>query len=147
MDQVRRLHRPHSPARGRTKDFYSYVLNYTGLAPAATATQSFSIDTDSDFVMSKMEQQTDIALAAITESTYPIPLVTVQITDGGSSRQLFSQAVPVGSVFGSGERPFILPGTRMFSAASTVTVTLVNYSAATTYNIRLVFTGIKHYRF
>lgn len=131
----------------RSIDFYSYVLDFSALAAAGSTGQSFSIDTDSDFMLQKLCQTTDIAGAVITNATFPVPLVTIQITDGGSSRHLFSRPAAMGSLFGFGAEPFILPAPRVFSAGSTVTVSLVNYSAATAYNIRLAFIGLKKYRF
>lgn len=130
----------------QARDFYSYVLNFSALASGATTTQSFTVDTDSDFFMMKIAQVSDIAAAAYTRSAIPIPLVTMQITDGGSSRQLFSDAVPLDAVAGRGENPFILPSPRKFAASSSVTVQLTNYDAATTYNIRLALIGEKRYR-
>lgn len=130
---------------GRENDFYSYVINFASLANGVSSSGSFSIDTDSDFILTMMTQQSDLALAAVTDSTRIVPLVTVQVTDGGSSRQLFSNPVPIPSVFGCGENPYILPAPRRFSAGSTINVAVANYSTATTYNLRLVFSGIKEY--
>lgn len=131
----------------KTQDFYSYIINFSALANGSSDSGSISIDTDSDFFLMKMTQQSDIAAAAQTSSSLVVPLVTLQITDGGSSRQLFSQAVPISAIMGSGENPYILPAPRMFSAGSTVTLSVANYSAATTYNLRLVLSGIKQYKY
>jgi len=131
----------------RRQDFYSYVLDFSAVAAGAVSSNSFSIDTDSNFSLSMMMQQSDLAGAAITVSTDIVPLCTIQITDGGSSRQLFSNPAPLAAVMGKGDNPFILPNVREFAAGSTVSVTLTNYSAATTYNVRLVFSGIKTYIF
>lgn len=133
--------------QARNIDFYSYVVNFAGLAAAGSASQSFSIDTDSDFLLQKLCNIVDVAGAAITSSSIPVPLVTVQISDGGSSRQMFSQPAPMGAVFGNGYEPFILPAPRLISAGSTMTVSVTNYSAATTYNIRMAFIGLKRYKF
>ena len=135
------------PTVETTKDFYNYVVDFIGLASGATTTQTFNIDTDSMFFLMKLTQQSDIAAAAVTRSANVIPLCTIQVNDGGSTRQLFSEPAPIPAVFGTGENPFMLPVPRQFSPGSTVSVTLSNYSAATTYNTRLVFSGAKHYRF
>jgi hypothetical protein len=54
-----------------------------------------------------------------------------------------SGAVPVVNLFGIGEIPFILPVPRIFKARSSITVAVANFSAATTYNLRLSFIGTK----
>lgn len=131
----------------KTLDFYGYILNFAAVAPGNAPSASFTIDLDSDFYLQKLVQETDIAGAAVTTASEVIPLVTVQIQDGGSSRSLFSAPCPIHAVFGTGENPFILPAPRQFAAGASVTVSLVNYSAATTYNLRLAFLGIKKYKF
>lgn len=131
----------------RNKDFYSYVVNFAALAAGASATQNFSIDTDGDFVLTSLTYQADLAGAALTESGNIVPLCVAQITDGGSSRQLFSQSAPVPAIFGRGDNPFNLPGPRLLVAGSTINVALENYSDATAYNIRMVFIGVKQYHF
>lgn len=130
----------------RNQDFYGYVLNFSALAAAANSTGTFQIDQDSDFLLQKMTMVADIAGAAITNSSMPVPLATMQVTDGGSSRSLFSAAAPLGAVFGNGMEPFILPAPRYIAAGSSISVALTNYSAATSYNIRLVFAGIRFYK-
>lgn len=129
----------------RSMDFYGYTVDIASIAAAATVTQTFSIDTDSNFVLQKMTQESDISGAAVTTGTEVVPLCKIQVQDGGSSRQMFSQPVSLHGVFGTGENPFILPAPRLFSAGSTVTITVTNYSAATTYHIVLHFLGLKKY--
>lgn len=125
------------------KDFYTYALSFSSLAAAASATDAFNIQADSDFAVLKMTYFADIAAAAQTRANLVIPLVTVIILDTGSGRQLMDSGVPVSSVFGTGEEPYILPKPKIFAARSTVQCTVTNFDAATTYNLRLVFTGVK----
>src|SRR5512139_1353303 len=108
-------------------DFYAYGVDIASLANGASTSQSFSIDTDSDFFMMKFVMQADLAGVALTSSSDIIPLCTIQITDGGSSRQMFSRPAALKAVFGNGENPFILPAPRQFSAGSSVTVAITNY--------------------
>ena len=81
--------------------------------------------------------------AAQTESTRVIPLVTMQVTDSGSGRNLFESPVAVPSLFGTGELPFILPTPKLFSARSTITIAVANFDTAATYNLRFSFIGYK----
>lgn len=127
-------------------DFFTYEVDFAALAAAATATGQFSILADSDFYLQKMAYFADIAAAAQTDSTRVIPLVTMLVTDTGAGRQLMQAAVPIPSLMGTGQIPFILPAPRLFRANSTAQVQVTNFSAATTYNLRLSFIGQKAFR-
>lgn len=125
------------------EDFTVYELDFLALAPAATSTQAIAIQADSAFAWTKAAYYATIANAAFVENTRPIPSVTVQILDTGSGRQLFNAALPVPSIFGVGQLPFILPVERVFQRRSSMSVTVNNFDAAVTYNLRLSFIGKK----
>jgi hypothetical protein len=125
------------------EDFFVYTAQFAALAPAAVAQSSIQIQADSHFKWIKATLQCDIAAAAYLDSTRPIPLASLQITDGGTGRQLLFQAMPLETIFGSGALPFILPVPRIFRARSNISLSITNFSAATTYNIRLAFVGTK----
>lgn len=128
-------------------DFFVYEVDFTaGIIAGATSNGSFTVQADSDFKWLKACYFADIAVGAQTASALIIPLATVLITDQGSGRQLMSAAVPIPNIFGIGQIPFILPVPKLFSSKSTVGVTVANFSAATTYNIRLSFIGVKVFR-
>jgi len=127
------------------RDFYIYEAEALALAPAGNANDIINIEADSDFILQKFTYQADIAAAAYLESTRPIPLITVQLIDSGSGRQLMNNPIPVESFMGSGELPFILPNPRKFLRNSTIQIAFNNFDAAITYNIRLAFIGYKIY--
>lgn len=128
------------------KDFFVYQEDFSAIANGATASGNINIQADSDFVVQKLTYFADIAAAVQTDSSRVIPLVSVLVTDTGSGRNLMESALPISNLFGTGEIPFILPQPKMFLARSTITVTLANFSAATTYNVRLSFIGYKIFR-
>lgn len=125
------------------KDFYVYQEDFAALAAGATASGNIQIQADSDFAVQKLTYFADIAAAGQTADTRVIPLITAQVIDTGSGRNLFESALPVPSVFGTGELPFILPTPKIFAARSTVTINIANFDAANTYNLRLSFIGYK----
>lgn len=127
------------------KEFYTYEEDFTGVTSGNSATGNINIQADSDFVMQKLAYHADIAAAAVTDSSRVIPNMTVIITDTGSGRQLMESAVPIASLFGTGQLPFILPTPRLFLARSTINIVVANFDAAVTYNLRLSFTGYKQY--
>jgi len=128
------------------KDFFVYQEDFSALASGATASGNINIQADSDFVVQKLTYFADIAAAVQTNSSRVIPLTSVIVTDTGSGRNLMESALPISNLFGTGQIPFILPQPKMFLARSTITITLANFSAATTYNIRLSFIGYKIFR-
>ncbi|MDH5654203.1 MAG: hypothetical protein OEZ39_20290 [Gammaproteobacteria bacterium] len=131
---------------GKGKDFYTYRSTALALAFGGNATDNINIEASSDFLVQKLTYQVDIAAAAFTDSTRPIPNVTLQITDTGSGQQFFSDALPIPMIFGTGQVPFILPIPRLVMANSALQLAYTNYDAAVTYNIYLGFIGMKIYR-
>ena len=128
-------------------DFFNYEVDFTaGIAAGGTANSSFTVQADSDFKWLKACYFADIAVAAQTDSARVVPLATVLITDQGSGRQLMSAATPIPNIFGTGQIPFILPVPKIFASKSTISVSVVNFSAASTYNIRLSFIGVKLFK-
>lgn len=128
------------------KQFYIYELQTLALAAAGTATDTINIDTSSEFHWVMANYEADIAAAAFTDSTRPIPNVTIQLTDTGSSRQFFQAAIPIPSIFGTGEQPFYLPIEQVFRPNSTIVCDFTNFDAAVAYNIRLALIGWKDFK-
>ena len=129
------------------RDFYTYEEDFleADLTAGSTLNGSIEIQADSDFVWQKATYFADLAGAVQTFNTRVIPLVTVQLIDTGSGRNLFELAAPIPSMFGIGELPFVLPIPRLFFARSTIQVQISNFSAATAYGLRLSFIGYKAY--
>ncbi len=124
-------------------DFFVYELDFAAAAPAGTPNLSFTVQANSHFLWQYAAYAADIAAAAYLDSTRPVPNVSAMITDSGSGRQLMSANVPIPAVFGTGQLPFQLPAPRLFKALSNVQVTLLNFDAAVTYNLKLSFIGLK----
>ncbi len=127
------------------RDFYTYEAEALALAFGGSANDVINIEADSDFIMQKLSFQADIAGAAFTDSTRVIPNISVQLVDTGSGRQLMQNPIPIPSMFGWGELPFVLDNPRKFLRNSTIQVAFTNFDAAVTYNIRLAFIGYKIY--
>ncbi len=130
------------------KDHFIYTARTsTALAAGASQTVNINLEADANFTAVKMAYFADIAGAAQTEDTKVVPLVRVEIQDSGSGRNLQQIAVPIDSLAGRGNLPFVLPIPRVFSANSTIKVTFTNYSAATSYaNVELSFIGFKSFK-
>jgi hypothetical protein len=130
------------------KDWYAYPLTFGAMAPAATLTQTIQIDAAADFFLDRLEQLTMVngTTTAPSASTLWVPLVTIQISDGGSNRNLFQNPVLLGHICGNGPWPHMLRFPRWFNKNSTINVTLTSVDGTNTYsNIYLNFEGFKVY--
>ena len=126
-------------------DWYVYNVLFTAIAPGAQQTANVAIEADANFILVKLSGFADIAAAAQTYNTRVVPLITLQITDTGSGRNLLNGATAWSNIVGWGEIPYILPIRRKFKANSTIRVQAINFDAAVTYNARLSFSGIKDF--
>lgn len=136
--------------KGYVEDYTVYELDFRSLAVGATASQSIPIQADSAFKWTKACMFASIGAfpgAAFTDATRPVPNATVQVQDTGSGRLLYNAPVPVSSVFGYGNLPFILPVERVFAERSAITVTVTNNSAADIYNLLLSLIGAKVFKY
>lgn len=131
--------------KSRRWDFYIYQSAVTDIAPATQVTDFITIEADADFIWMQATYVANIAAAAFTANTRPIPLVNLQLTDTGSGRQLSNGAVPIPNYFGTGELPNILTTPRFFSRNSSIQLVYTNFDAAVTYNLNLSFVGVKIY--
>lgn len=106
---------------------------------------NFLVDSSAPFMLVSQQQFSDIAGAAQTSGTLITPGCTVFIVEQASNRQWMNGPVPVMNIFGTAAQPYYLPQPRLLPANTNVAVTLANYEAANTYNVRLSFTGWRYY--
>src|SRR5579862_6046377 len=127
------------------RDFYSYTQR-AALAGVVGTTVAlvYQIEADSYFYLNALSFQADAALAALTDGTNVVPLVTIVIFDSGSGRQLMANPTPLNCIAGYNGNPFRLPKPRRFAPTSQITVTMVNYSA-NAYNVSFTLSGFKVY--
>lgn len=137
------------PPIAEKKDYFTYAVTLASIAGGgAQAQASINFEADTEFTVVKMAYSADIAGAAQTDSSRVIPLVTVQITDSGSGRNLQNSPIPIHTICGEGGLPMVLPIPRTFAPNSTLTFTFTNESAATTYaNLRVVLIGYKTFKY
>lgn len=131
--------------RVRVRSFFVYAPAALSLAPAAQSSVVVRIDAASDFYWIKAAFMADIAGAAQTDSSRIVPNWDCQLQSGGSDKNLFSTSVPIPSVFGTGQMPFVLPFPQKLVRNSELTVTMISREAANTLNMRLAFIGWKDY--
>ncbi len=130
------------------KDTFTYSTSFSNanLTAGNTVTNNLAIQADADFIILAQTFEADVAAAGQTFSSATYPLVNVLLTDTGSGRQLMNQAVPVPSIFGNGQFPFVLPQPKKLDARSNLAVAVTNRDAAQAYNLTLNFIGAKLFK-
>jgi len=130
-----------------SREPYTFPVNFVNVVAAATApVGSFFVDASSPFML--VEQNyvaTPYPVTVMTEATRLIPNMQVQITEQASNRNWQSAAVPVSSIFGTGENPWFLPQPRLIPANTVVSITVNNFDTAQAYNLYLSFIGFRLY--
>lgn len=130
------------------RDFYIYELDFaTVVADGGVQQNTFTVQTDSNFLWQEGTFIASIDGASQLDGTRVLPLVSCNIQDTSSGRVLMSNPAPITNMFGYGSLPFLLPSPRFFRANTQVTVSLINFSDSTDYDIKLSFIGTKFYRF
>jgi len=125
-------------------DFFVYQVNFLLVAAGAVVQQTINFDAGSDFTWYYGNYAADMAAAAQTNATRTYPLADIMITPSDTSSQFMQAAVPVTSLFGNGENPFVLPAPRVIPARSSIIFQLTSRDAINM-NVRLSLIGIKKY--
>jgi hypothetical protein len=121
---------------------YGYNLTFAALAAGASASQTLNIAANADFIALTVHHRANVAAAAQNVSTKTAPLVRMLVTDSGSNEQFTNSAVDLENYSTNGNIINSLPYPRIISGRSTLTVTLTNFDAASTYNIDVFFEGV-----
>lgn len=122
---------------------YSTSFSNANLTAGATATNQLPIQSDAPFLIQAQTYTANVAAAGQTASSATYPIASVLITDTGSGMQLSNQPVPVTSLFGNGQFPFVLPEPLMLAARTNLQIAVTNNDAAQAYNLTLNFHGVK----
>lgn len=127
--------------------YYIYQTpNIATLNNGASSTNVIQFDIDSVFCWMRTTLFVDLAGVAITSSAQIVPLVTMQVTDTGSGTNFFNNPVPLPSIAGNAQLPYVLPTPQFIQPAASLQFAFTNYSAATVYNnVRIQLQGFKIY--
>jgi len=114
----------------RPSDFYVYTVPFLAVGAAGVPIAALQFDGASNFLWMYSSYAADTAAAGQTAATRQYPLCDILITPSDTSSQFMNAAVPVTSIFGNGENPFVLPAPREIPARSVLTFQLTNRDAA-----------------
>jgi hypothetical protein len=125
-----------------TKDFFMYTAAFLPLAAGAVNTQvATQIQADSDFlIIGASRIVTDTAAPPVVVAA---PVITIQINDSGSGRNLLDAATHIDNVVGTAANPFYWPYPKLVKRTSTLTTILTNLDAANARNVRIAYYGFK----
>lgn len=120
---------------------YVFAFNDASIAPAASANDSNTIENDSFFLLTEL---TGVVLNAALDAVEASPLLSLQIRDTGTGRQMFNKPAMWSATVGTSQLPFILPEPTLFKQLSTIQATIANVNTADTYGrVQLAFIGSK----
>jgi hypothetical protein len=123
---------------------FSYTLSWLPLVPSTNPTlQSFQVQNDSDFLWIGTSYSTDVAAAAQTYNSLPMPLIAVSMLL--VAEPFMDSETPITGIAGSAaEKPILLPEPFWIPGGATFKVQARNYSAAGNYNLWIAFHGLKY---
>lgn len=130
--------------QGRGLVFCYQTPNVASIANGVAQAVTIQFDQNSVFNWLRTTVTADIAGAVVTPSSFVEPLVTLQITDTGNGMSFMNAPIPVFSLAGSAQLPFVLPTPQFVQSNASYQFQWANYSAATTYaNLRLQLWGYR----
>lgn len=145
---------PQSLQRSYYFDPFCYTIDFitssTKLPASGSVIGQFLVQNDSAFALCKQTYFiTSTSNAAIGElqpfgsglTTGLVPVTVTQL-DSGSGRVLSNSAIPIDSLYGTGQQPNVLVVPKILDPNSMFQVTLTNL-AATDYYVRLAHHGFK----
>lgn len=129
-------------------EFYVFVSKRVAVAQGASAvTDLIQLQADADFIIEKLCYHADIAGAAMTDSSRVVPNITILLTSTSSGKGLMNIAMPVSSLFGTGQEPFILPKPYYLTGNSTIQIQYNSNEAVNAVNMQISFIGRKVFRY
>jgi hypothetical protein len=123
--------------------FFTYDITFDfTVAPPSTLTDTVRIQSDAHFICAMtMYANQDVATPENTAAGGAL----IQLQDTAGQRLLSVNQVPINTIFGTGQRPFVWPYTHLFRANGGILVTIQNLAALVGghQRYRMVFGGYK----
>lgn len=140
----------------RVDSYFQYSIAYTFTLGSENFNNVIQILSDAHFLCMSTSYTNSVEVGS-TSAVPPVGIgynklsvvnggAVIQLTDGGTQRQLQNIQVPVNTLFGSGELPHIWEFTHLFRANTQIGINITGMAAAAPFAgqvIRLVFSGMK----
>lgn len=113
------------------RDLYGYPLLFTAVTNAIPQSQNITIEQDGDFFLNQINYYATVngVTTQLTSGTRVLPRCTIQLTDQGSSRNMFFAPMPIPALGGTGTDPGYLVHPRKIGRSSTLQVVINSYDA------------------
>lgn len=124
--------------------FFEYAANFT-FAGNETQNATIQVQTDAHFLVVSSAYDTNHPAVGGFGAGINAQFggLLVQLSDVATSRPLSNIPVPVSTLFGTAQRPFVWPFTHLFRAGGGIAIQATGIVAATAQTVRLVFQGYK----
>lgn len=121
------------------KEFYAYNVNFLPLPASATATDGFTVQSDTDFIILYL-----VGVATETDNVTPLAFrpALVDIKDNSTGASITQRPTHYENLFGNAMTPGVLSIPYFVKATSSVAVTMQNLRAVDT-AYRLSFIGFR----
>lgn len=131
----------------RVRSWFVYPVPSVEIAAGGQVSATVRIESASDFYWIKgtMWAEDNSGIGGGVYNNRVIPSVDVQIQSSGADRNMFNGYVPVPSVFGFGELPYVLPFPAELLANSEVRFDFRSREPARQINLYLALHGWKDY--
>lgn len=121
-------------------EYFTYNTTTGPINAGGVAQSIIQIQSDSDFVVQYMS-----GVATVAGTTFYNPLISVQITDTGSGKTLFSNPALMNLVMGSQGFPFVLSAPRVFAPNTNVKFDFVNRGVTNYTSVDVSMIGARIY--
>lgn len=130
--------------QGKGIDFKYQTPTIASLAAGASQQVTIQFDQNSTFNWLRTTYAVNIAGDAEEASLLILPEVTLQITDQGSGMSFMNAPIPLYTIAGTGQLPYVLPTPQLIQPNASFIYAFHNYSAASTYiNLAVQFHGYR----
>ena len=136
----------------RWDSFFTYAVNLVYTTGIEALPFTIPVQSDAHFMCVEsiydVALTTPVAVAAVAIGVVPQLAsggVLIQLTDGGTQRAMSNIQIPVSTLFGTAQRPFVWPFTHVFKANTSIQGLATGVAAAVMAltTVRLTFSGFK----
>lgn len=121
------------------RDWFSYTKTFTFTSTSQVLPDTIPIQADADFVLVKI---THTSSDNVNPQSVASGGALITIKDQADGRDLMDGSVPLDSISGRGQLPYILPYPHRFKRNNSIAITLTNTGTATQV-VRLTLSGYK----
>jgi hypothetical protein len=128
-----------------TRDaYFDYAQTFTFPVGTENFQVTIPIQSDAHFICMLTKYDNSLQVGASGGTTFIAGGALILVTDTSSQRQLASAQVPINSLFGTAQRPYVWPFTHLFRANGGISISITGIGVAVAGQvIRVVFSGIK----